>query len=437
MREGNGNKILMAMEAFFSNFYVAITRNLFIPMLTYQNYPLYLLFYVNLSAAFLSILVSYLIYIRLSLVTSSVKTRLIIVHVCERVFWMSLPFIVEFPTFLLVMYALSQAIAIPASILLNLAIFLSFRNDEYIDVNILRSALGSTASIFGGLFIVYTTAVIKAPDSYYISYISGSLMGLIASISLIFYPSSTLRNSIRKDKVKSEYIEVRRVNTFIMLTFSLAGANLVGLSWASLLKEMSTPLYLVTALSFAGNIGGIIGPYIWRGFRKYVYAMMLNSITTLLICLTPWPPVHLVYSAILSMSFVGFNFIALSIYSKYIVSLGIAEASILLSAANPLGLLIASITGMYIDNPFILFLLAFIYKLLALILSLLTIPESAIVPVRTAYGYGRLIYYIGIIGYTFTMETSKQAIKLTLQLLALAILVTVLYLIYRLAIILV
>lgn len=433
----SSSKVLMAMEAFFSNFYIAITRNLFIPMLTYQNYSLYLLFYVNLSAAFLSILVSYLIYARPSLVSSSVKTRLVAVHICERVSWMILPFIIEFPDFLSVMYALSQAMAIPASILLNIAIFLSFRNDELIDVNILRSALGSTASILGGLFIVYTTATIKAPDSYYISYVSGSLIGLVASISLVFYPSNTLRNSIHRSEVKSEYMEVRRVNIFIMLTLSLAGANLVGLSWASLLKEMNTPLYLVTALSFAGNIGGIIGPYLWRGFRKYVYAMMLNSITTLLIFFTPWPPIHLIYSAILSMSFVGFNFIALSIYSKYIVSLGIVEASTLLTAANPLGLLIASLTGMYAGNPFILFLLASMYKLSALILSLLAIPESAIIPVKTAYGYGRLIYYIGIMGYTFTMETSKQAIKLTLQLLALTILVTVLYLIYRLATLLV
>jgi hypothetical protein len=437
MRGGNGCRILMAVEAFFSNFYVAITRNLFIPMLTYQNYSLYLIFYVNLAAALLSILISYLIYVRSSLVSSSVRFRLLIMHVCERVLWMILPFIVGFPNLLLVMYALSQAIAIPVSILMNLAVFLSFRNEELIDVNILRSAVGSAASILGSLFIVYTTATVKAPDSYYISYVSGALMGLVASLSLLLYPSSALRYSIHQDGLRSEDVEVRRVNIFIMLIFSLAGANLVGLGWPSLLKKMDTPLYLVTALSLAGSFGGIIGPYLWRGFKKYVYAMAINSVTTLLIFFTPWPPAHLGYSAILSMSFVGFNFIALSIYSKYIVSLGVVEASTLLAVANPIGLLIASLTGMYIDNLLLIFLLASIYKLSALTISLLAIPESAIIPVKTAYGYGRLIYSIGVIGYTFTMETSRQAIRLTLQILALTTLITALYLIYRLANILV
>lgn len=432
----NSMKLLMSMEALFGGFYVAVTRGLFIPMLAFQNYPVYLLSYVSLIASLFSIIVSYLIYVKPNVVTGNVKVKLLIVHTSERFLWMSLPFMINFPITLSIMYALAQAITIPVGILLNLALFLSFKDEELIDVNILRSAIGSAASILGSLFIIYSVAAIKPPESYYVAYVSGSLTGLVASISLLFYPSNILRSDSQQQfKAKTEEIEVRRVNIFILLTLALAGANLVGLGWAPLLKDMGAPLYLVTALSLVGSLGGIIGPYLWKGYKSYTYAMVLNTFCTLLIFFTPWPLVHLGYSAVLSMTFVGFNFIALSIYSKYIRSLGIVEASVLLTAANSVGLLIASITGMYIDNLFVLFLLSSIYKLSAVIVSLLAIPESAIVPVETAYGYSRLIYSIGVMGYTFTMETSKRVIKLFVQSLALAILVALLYFIYRVAII--
>ncbi|MGC8948781.1 MAG: hypothetical protein ACP5OK_05535 [Thermoprotei archaeon] len=436
MKRQNSAKLLMYIEALFGGFYVAVTRGLFIPMLTYQNYPVNLLSYVSLIAALLSILISYLIYAKPNVFTGNVKTKLLIVHATERFFWMSLPFMISSPEILSIMYALAQAITIPVGILLNLALFLSFKDDELIDVNVVRSSIGSASSILGSLFIIYTTATVKPPESYYIAYIYGSLTGLIASISLLFYPSNMLHSDSQQQfKKKTEEIEVRRVNIFILLTLALAGANLIGLGWSPLLKGMNAPLYLVTALSLAGSLGGIIGPYLWKGLKSYTYAMILNTLFTLLLFFTPWPLVHLGYSAILSMTFVGFNFIALSIYSKYIRSLGIVEASVLLTASNSVGLLMASITGLYINNLLFLFLLASIFKLSALIISLLAIPESAIVPVETAYGYSRLIYSIGVMGYTFTMETSKRTIKLFIQSLALAILITLLYFIYRVAII--
>lgn len=86
----------MSMEAFFGGFYVAVTRGLFIPMLTYQNYPVNLLSYVSLVAALLSIFVSYLIYAKPYVITGNVKIKLIIAHAGERLLWMSLPFMDEF-----------------------------------------------------------------------------------------------------------------------------------------------------------------------------------------------------------------------------------------------------------------------------------------------------------------------------------------------------
>ncbi|MEM3832221.1 MAG: hypothetical protein QW128_01295 [Thermoprotei archaeon] len=436
MEKQTSAKLLMYMEALFSGFYVAITRSLFIPMLAYQNYSVNLLSYVSLAAAFLSILISYLIHAKSNIFAGNVKIKLIVMHAIERFLWMSLPFMINSPENLSIMYALAQAITIPVGILLNLALFLSFKDNELIDVNVVRSSVGSVSSILGSLFIIYITATVKPPESYYIAYIYGSLTGLIASISLFFYSSNMLYFDPQQQfKAKTEEIEARRVNIFIMLTLALAGANLIGLGWAPLLKDRGAPLYLVTALSLAGSLGGIIGPYLWKGFKSYTYAMILNTFFTLLLFFTPWPLAHLGYSAILSMTFVGFNFIALSLYSKYIHSLGIIEASVLLTASNSVGLLIASATGFYINDLFLLFLLASIFKLSALIIPLLAIPESAIIPTETAYGYSRLIYSIGVMGYTFTMETSKRAIKLFVQSLALTILIIILYFIYRIAII--
>lgn len=422
-------KMLMGLEAFLGNFYVAVSRGLFIPMLIYSGYPLEAASTVTLISALLSVLVSYLIYYNPSAMIRNVKLKLLLFHVTERFIWTSLPFMLKSQELLTVLYGLAQAVTIPVGILLNVAMLNVFKDDEFVEVSVLRSAVASASSLLGSLFTIYVTALLPPPQSFYIAYLTSGFIGLMASASLIPYK---VGSDFPEEGVKlPEEVEVRKVNTFLILILMMSGGNLIGLAWPQTLKMLGAPLYVTLALNLAGNLGGVVGPYIWRGYRGYVVAMAVNVVFTALIPLIAIPYAHMALSAVLSATFIGANLIASSIYSKYVKSLGIVRASTFLTSSSVIGLLIASLVGRYVpQNQFLIYGLATAFKFLALLIVLVAIPETAVVPPKVAYGYGRLVYTISLLGYTFTTETSLKILKIFLQILALTMLTLLLILIY-------
>jgi len=54
-----------------------------------------------------------------------------------------------------------------------------------------------------------------------------------------------------------------------------------------------------------------------------------------------------------------------------------------------------------------------------------------VVASSVAYGYSRLLYSSSVLGYTFTVDTSKRIVKLTVEILAISVLLVLLYFIYR------
>lgn len=432
----NVAKILMSMEAFFGGFYVAVTRGLFVPMLTYSGYTLNALSQVTFYAALMNVILSYLIYNHPSLLAKNVKMKLLVVHGLERLLFALLPFLIGIPDLLIIVYGIALTVTIPVGVLLNVALLNVFVQDEFVEVNILRAALGAASSLLGSIYAIFVAALIEAPVSYYVAYISSSLVGLFATAVLIYYDMPK-EFSESRGTVGVEEVEVRKTNTFLMLILMMSGGNLVGLAWPQLLKIMNSPLYLTIALNLAGNLGGIVGPYLWKGYRAYVLAIAINIVFTSAIPFLINPLTHVIVSAVLSATFIGANLIASAIYSKYVESLGIIKASTFLTSSSAVGLLIASVLGRYLpDAPLLVFGLATLLKLLALFVCVLAIPETAVVPPRTAYGYGKFIYLVSIIGYTFTVETSKRVFKLFIQLVALVLLLTLILLLYELIIVL-
>lgn len=425
-------KLLMVLEAFFGGFYVAVTRNLFIPMLAYSGYSLQLLSTVTFVAAAASIAISYAIFQRPEMVMGRVKQKLLAVHALERVFWVSLPFMLADPNLMAVAYASAQATTILVGILLNVAMLSVFSGIDFVELGVKRMAANFVASILGTLFITCTTAILPPPESYYVAYVSAVLVGLSATVMVAMYAVPD-KVDISTQPEPPEEVKIKKVNTFVFLALMYAGGNLVGIAWSPLLKKLGAPVYMAVALSLAASVGGIIGSHLWRGYRRYALAVTINSALTAVIPFVPWAPTHIMLSALATMTFIGTDLIAMSIYSKYVAMLGVVKASTLLTTANYLGLFCASLLGYTMTDPRLIFIVAAGFKFAALAVALLAIPETAIVPPTMAYEYGRLIYSSSVIGYTLSRESLKQAIRLALEALAFAILITLLYFIYRLA----
>ncbi len=277
MRKKGLAKVLLSFEAFFGSFYVSVSRGLFVPMLAYFGYLLDRVSTITFFAAVLNVVISYLIYYNPAVVSRNAKAKLLLFHIIERVIWTSLPFMLYSPDLLTITYGLAQSITIPVGVLLNVAMLDVFKDEEFVEISVLRSAVASAASLIGSLFTIYITILLDPPQSYYVSNVVSGLVGLLT-------------------------------------------ASLIG---------------------------------------------------------------------------------------KYMP-----------------------------QNPFLIYGLAASLKALALLVVLIAIPETAVVPTETAYGYGKLIYAASVLGYTFTVETSLKIFKIFLQVLALTTLALLLLFIYGVVIIL-
>ncbi|MEM4522703.1 MAG: hypothetical protein QW738_05805 [Nitrososphaeria archaeon] len=426
-------KLLMVLEAFFGGFYVAVSRNLFVPMLAYSGYSLQLISYVTLAAALLSIIASYLIYNYPKIVESRTKLKLILFHAIERFIWFSLPFMLNNPNFMIVTYAIAQGFTIPVGVLITVAMFTQYQENDFVDLTIKRTAASSAASILGMMFSTYVSAEISPPQSYLAAYSTALLVGLVSTLTLVPYNiSSEIKGA--QDYTISEEIEFKRINTFVLFALMMVGGNILGLSWSPLLRNLNAPVYIAVGLSLAGSVGGTIGPYLWKGYRQYLLAIMFNIAVTTSVMFITIPEIHLILSFLASMTFLGVNLLATSIYSRYVKVFGVVKASMFLTSANSVGLLIASfITSFITSEPTIAIVFSTAFRLLALLVALFAIPETAITPPSTTYEFGRIVYSSSVLGYTFTVTASKSMIKFMIEILALTFIIALLYFIYRIA----
>ncbi|MEM1520228.1 MAG: hypothetical protein QXK42_01665 [Candidatus Korarchaeum sp.] len=421
----------LVLEAFLGGFYVSVTRGLFVPMLSYSGYSVELLSRVLLPTSIGGILVSLGLYTKPGMLTDSFKYSLISLHVIERVTWFSLPFFLGDPMLISAAYLLANLVSAVVSIAVGALIFSILGTEEVMEVSVHRSAASSAASLLGSIFMTSVSAGVEPPHSYYLCYTTAMLIGLSSSLSLLLIPRIPSR-IVEVSAETSEEVKVRSSSALLVLSLMLAGANMVGIAWSPFLREMGAPIYLAVALSVTGNLGGAIGSYLWRGYRAYVIAILLNTLITLAIPLVTVPTHHIGISFLTSLTFTGANLLGMQIFSEVNKRLGRMRASAYLTSSNYIGLLLATLISMIgMLKPSQLLITAGVSKLSALALALLTVPEAAVIPARRAYEMSRMIYSTSLLGYSFTLQASKEFLRMMLAALALTTLAALLYTIYR------
>lgn len=428
-------KVLLVIEAFFGGFYVSITRGLFVPMMAYSGYKLNTLSLALLPTGLGGLLLAHTLYKSPDSTTSRFRALLLSSHFTERILWLLPPFLLSNPYVLSIDYLAGNLVSVVVSLLLAVLIYSIFSTKDIIEVSVHRSAAGAAASILGSMFMTYLSAVQQAPTAYITSYLTAFLAGLVSTGALLLLPN--IPATIKEERIEKRVEEEAKIKgsvVFIVLTFLFAGSNLVGIAWSPLLLQLGAPVYISLALSISGNIGGLLGAYLWKSYRAYLLAISLNSLFTGMIPYIPYPSVHVIISFLTSLTFAGANLLGMQVFAELNNKLGRVRASAFLTGANYAGLLLASgISALGILTPFTGLLIAAAFKLVGVLLAMLAIPETAVIPERRAYEYSRLIYSTSTIGYTFTVQASKEFLKFTVETLALALLLTLLYIIYRLS----
>ncbi len=428
-------KILLVAEAFFGGFYVSITRGLFVPMMAYSGYRLDVLSAVLVPTGLGGILLAHELYRKPGSVTRKFRTLLLSTHISERILWLLPPFLLSNPYLLSLDYLAGNAVSVLVSILLGVLIYSLFSTREIIEVSVHRSAAGAAASILGSLFMTFITTIQPVPAAYVTSYVTAFLAGLVSSATLVLVPGTP--PALPEGEGTTMLHEEARIKgnvVFIVLTFLFAGSNLVGIAWSPLLRQLGAPVYITLALSVAGNVGGLVGAYFWRSYRGYLIAIASNAFLTALIPYVPYPPAHVAISFMTSLTFAGANLLGMQVFAELNERLGRVRASAFLVSANYAGLLVASVfSSLGFLTPFSGLIFAAFLKLVGVLLAMLAIPETAIIPERRAYEYSRMIYSTSVLGYTFTVQASRELLKTTVEALALAALLTLLYIIYRLS----
>ncbi len=426
------SKISMIAEAFFSGFYVSITRGLFIPMLAYSGYPVRDISLVLIPTAIGGILVSSIVYRDPSIFESVFKKIIISSHILERLMWSSLPFLLSSPSLLSLAYMLANISAALTSILIGAAVYSMFSGDEVIEVSVHRSAASSLSSLLGSLVMTYVSATYAAPSSYYLLYFTALLIGISGSLLLMMTPIPESISEPRSSVV--EEVRIRSGTALLILSLMFAGSNMLGISWSPLLRELGAPVYVTVALTITGNLGGILGSYIWKGYKAYIIAMSLNSLLTAAIPFITVPTYHVAVSLLTSLTFLGVNLLGMHIFSEVNERIGRTRASAYLVSSNYIGLLAASLISSFLQSSSQNLILAGSIKLLSTIIALLTIQEAAIVPAKRAYEISKLIYSTSLLGYSFTLQASRELLKTFISALALTTLLLMLYVLYRVAI---
>jgi hypothetical protein len=170
------SKAILVIEAFFGSLYVTVTRGLFIVMLSYSGYEMSSISMVSLFSAILGVMISYLLYHKQSIIYGKFKLKMVIVHGAERLLWMSLPFFVWNREVTTMLYSLSMAITVPVGVFISSAMMALFKGEELDDLNAKRNVASAAASLLAGIFMTISLALLPAPESYYISYVSAGLL---------------------------------------------------------------------------------------------------------------------------------------------------------------------------------------------------------------------------------------------------------------------
>ena len=431
----NSGKICLILEAFFSGFYVTITRSFFIIMLSYSGYNLSTIGYVVLTSSLLGLALSYYIYSKSYTLYKNVKFKLLILHGLERLFWLLLPFSIPYPQMLALIYSIALAITIPVGILINLVIYSNFSEIEIPKIVSQRFVFSSITSILGAIFGYLLVYSVGGVEIYTLMYILAGFVGFLSTFSLI--PIKLPEKIQEEFKEKIFEVEIRRVNVFTFLFLYSAAYGILSIAWIPYLKNvLNLSQNIVASMSIAFACGGVLGSYLCKNMLGIRVSILINVLLVLLIPFLKNPYIHILLAILLSSTSVSGYIFANIVYSRYSTYIGIVKTSTLLTSCYALGLLLSSLISIFISNYFTIFISSSILYLIAIIIAMFAIPEVSIVKPSQVLDYARLVYSISLTGYVYTIVITKETTYLLIRVFAITIALILIYLTYRVAYIL-
>ena len=426
--------LLFVLEAFSGGFYVIISRGVTPIFLVASGYVLRDLLLLNVFAGLLSLLVALFLYRSMAyrVARRNIKARIIAAMLIERVFWFTIPWGVG-GDYLVVLYALALASTIPTGVYLNIAFFTFFDEQRYRRLIAYRTMASSIASIVGQVIMITILAVGEPPWKYITLYTIAFSVGLI-SIALVSL-APLQRIELRIVERVEEEAEIHAGNIYLLLVALLASANLLSISWIPrLMRDLGAPDYFAASIGFIQTITNIFASMFWvrKRITSYRYAIILLATIPVLVSITPLPLAHLGIAVLYSFAFVGTNFYAGITYASIVKRLGAPKASILLSSASALAIVLAGLVGyLLVFSTLLVFLAASVFSLIGLTIALTALPELAILPPSYTRLYSRVLYQSSITSYHFVLFTVSETARATLKFTILVVGVIILFIIYR------
>ena len=426
--------LLFVLEAFSGGFYVIISRGITPIFLVASGYVLRDLLLLNVFAGLLSLLVALFLYRSMAyrVARRNIKARIIAAMLIERVFWFTIPWGVG-GDYLVVLYALALASTIPTGVYLNIAFFTFFDEQRYRRLIAYRTMASSIASIVGQVIMITILAVGEPPWKYITLYTIAFSVGLI-SIALVSL-APLQRIELRIVERVEEEAEIHAGNIYLLLVALLASANLLSISWIPrLMRDLGAPDYFAASIGFIQTITNIFASMFWvrKRITSYRYAIILLATIPVLVSITPLPLAHLGIAVLYSFAFVGTNFYAGITYASIVKRLGAPKASILLSSASALAIVLAGLVGyLLVFSTLLVFLAASVFSLIGLTIALTALPELAILPPSYTRLYSRVLYQSSITSYHFVLFTVSETARATLKFTILVVGVIILFIIYR------
>jgi len=424
-------KWLLVMEALFAGVYISLTRGLFVIFLVSIGYAVEAISFVVLVSSFVSLVIAGAIYKRPIFLMRHVKLKLVLFHALERITWFFIP-LIQHTLVVSVIYSFYMVFSSVLSIFLSFTIYGLLDETSIKDVTAKRSAAMGISNIVGYGLGIFLLAFLPYETKFISIFSLGTLLGLFSTFLIIFVDVSRLENAelplrtMQPEKVFSA--------SFFFVILLLSG-NLFGIVWTPyIMNELKGADFIAASMSLSGTVASIVASLIWskRSFKALRLGLALNAFGPLLAWFIPFPEYHVGISAFTSFTFTAANFIGTFLFAKYNEWFGAIKSSILLVIIGNLAQLASAPIGMFLGSNFVLaFTVLFLTKASATFLAMVFIPEVAVLREDVARTYSRILYRNSIVGYRVAVEVSRETVLGVFRILALSLILTTLYLIYR------
>lgn len=424
-------KTLMILEIMFAGIYLAFTRGLFIVYLVSIGFRVGYISTIVLVSTFAATIVSILLYRFPEFIVRKVKAKYLISHAAERILW--IPMVLSSNPLLITLSYTGVSIASTlVGSFTNLAIYGSLDEMGVRDLISKRNAVFNATSILGFAAAMGLMAFLPPEGKFLIIFLIGSSVGLLSTVMIWLVKLSHLEGiEIPLGAEKPEQV----FSTSSFLSAILTSGNLLGLFWIPyLIDVLKAPDYMAVGINLATTASSIFASILWaeRSLKTFRIALGLTVLTPASALLIPLPIAQLGIAALNGVTYTGANFLGSFLLARYTAWYGAVRSSIVLSIISNVSQLLATSFGVILGgNYMFLFISTILVIVLANILAFLTIPEVAFVPEHIARTYSYILYSNGLMGYSITIQTTRETMLLTLKLLALALILVILYVAYR------